>query len=482
MNKNYLTQVVALFMITIGILLALSTIPPTHIDFTTRQVDLLSSLRNKSIDSTYIDETELPDSLLVECDSTTQELPIAMVAPVNEQTDSMNFITPVVVARKEGNLALIEDYSPTQEGLKHIVEAITMHDQLHRPIRIGVLGDSFIEADILTQNIRQLLQDRYGGCGVGYMAMHSDFPGFRRSIQQTDKGWSTHNVSSNEQMEYFSLPLQLHRPDGNGEAYTKLKGVTRLRHIEHWEVTKVGFIALDSATITIKTDSTSHTYEIAPDEVAQFITLAEPTHSVEVRCSNPNVAFWGCWLDGRDGIAVDNISIRGYSGTTLAGLPIIHVQKLVEKIPYDLIILQYGLNRMTPSITDYSYYTKQLIEAIEHLRKAAPHSDILIAGIGDRCQNEDGTLQTMQAVYGILKAQRNAAIATQSLFWDCCEAMKSLGGMPTFVENKWANKDYTHINHAGGQPLAEEFVKAFVQAIEKQSSASTHPSDTTSHE
>jgi hypothetical protein len=85
----------------------------------------------------------------------------------------------------------------------------------------------------------------------------------------------------------------------------------------------------------------------------------------------------------------------------------------------------------------------------------------------------------MPAIYGMRKAQRNAAIEAQCLFWDCCEAMKHIGGMPTFVDNKWASKDYTHINHQGGAPLAEEFVKAINHALNNRPQAvTTQPNDT----
>ena len=219
------------------------------------------------------------------------------------------------------------------------------------------------------------------------------------------------------------------------------------------------------AATTTKTDSAQHTYNVTADEKAQFIVVPEPTHSLEVRCGNPNIAFWGAWLDGAKGIAVDNFAMRSYSGTSLTSIPVERMKQLNEGIPYDLILIQYGLNRMIKSVSDYSDYSKKLVEIVAHLREAFPNTDIMIVGISDRTQNTKGTQQTMKAVYGLRKAQREAAIEAQCHFWDCCEAMKTLGGMPAFVEKKWANKDYTHISHAGGKPLAEEFIKALKYAL-----------------
>ena len=476
MNKNYLTQVVWLVVLTIGMLGVLSFIPPIDTFFTTKQIDIFSDLRAKN-DSYIVEDDSLaytPDTVATTLPSTTMlsdSTPSLPDSVVRQQVINS-------VKRKEGDITLIEDYTTTQEGMQHFLSAIDNRHHLQRPVRVAFLGDSFIEADIFTQNIRMLLQDLFGGCGVGYMAMHSDFPGFRRSITQVDKGWHTTNVITNDaEYKLLSLPLQYHQAEG--EAYTRLKGVNKLRHIDSWDVSTIGFIAQDSAVITLKTDSSSYTYNIEGKNEAQFISINEHTSSIEIRCNNNHVALWGSWLDGNSGIAVDNISMRGYSGTSLQMISTTRLQELSKAIPYDLIVLQYGLNRMTPSITDYSPYTQQLVDAVTHLRKALPHTDILIMGIGDRCQTDNGEIKTMPAIYGMRKAQRNAAIEAQCLFWDCYEAMKQIGGMATFVDNKWASKDYTHISHQGGAPLAEEFVKAINHALNNRPQAlTTQPNDT----
>lgn len=467
MNKNYLSQVVWLVILTVGILLFLSTLPPFDINFTTKQIDILSDLRVNNNKHAEVVAEEIADTVLLQ-DSTE-------ITPDTIDSDSkLSTLQIAQIKHKAGDTTLIEDYSTTGNGIEHLAQAIENRNNINRPVRIAFLGDSFIEADIFTQNLRQALQDLYGGCGVGYMAMHSDFPGFRRSITQSDKGWTTHSVVKDSRYDLTSLPLQLHIPSEKG-ASTRYKGVNKLQHLDKWDVSKLIFVAQDSTRLTLKTDSTLHTYDIAASEAAQCITLDETTYSLEVKCNNSKIAMWGCWLDARQGIAVDNISMRGYSGTTFSEISIERLRELNEITPYDMIVLQYGLNRMTTSITNYEVYTTQLISAIEHLREAFPNTSILIMGIGDRCQNEDGEIQTLPAVYGMRKAQRNAAIESGCLFWDTCEAMKSLGGMPTFVENKWGNKDYTHINHTGGRPLAEEFVKALKYALENNNKTLQQP-------
>ena len=44
---------------------------------------------------------------------------------------------------------------------------------MKRPVRIAYFGDSFIEADIFTADLRERFQSEFGGCGVGYVPITS---------------------------------------------------------------------------------------------------------------------------------------------------------------------------------------------------------------------------------------------------------------------------------------------------------------------
>lgn len=180
MNKNYLSQVVWLVVLTIGILLFMSTIQPININFTIKQIDILSDLRSHNTD-------QYDDSISVATDVLTDTASIAITAIDSTTLISdttlleNNILTTQQIAqvrRKEGDITLIEDYSIEQNGIDKLIEAIENRNNIGRPVRVAFLGDSFIEADIFTQNVRQALQDMYGGCGVGYMPMHSDFRDF----------------------------------------------------------------------------------------------------------------------------------------------------------------------------------------------------------------------------------------------------------------------------------------------------------------
>lgn len=57
-------------------------------------------------------------------------------------------------------------------------------------IRIAYFGDSMIEGDLLTQTLRKLLQQEYGGYGVGYLPISSNVAGFRQTATTSASGWN----------------------------------------------------------------------------------------------------------------------------------------------------------------------------------------------------------------------------------------------------------------------------------------------------
>ena len=50
-----------------------------------------------------------------------------------------------------------------------LLDSLSRHKSIGRPVRVAYYGDSFIEGDILVSDLRELMQARYGGYGVGWI-------------------------------------------------------------------------------------------------------------------------------------------------------------------------------------------------------------------------------------------------------------------------------------------------------------------------
>ena len=94
--------------------------------------------------------------------------------------------------------------------------------------------------------------------------------------------------------------------------------------------------------------------------------------------------FYGMAMDGTQGIIVDNFSLRGSSGLSLRTIPASIIKEFNDQRPYDLVILQYGLNVATQRGYNYDNYQKGLLTAIEHLKECFPQAGFLLLSVGDR--------------------------------------------------------------------------------------------------
>ena len=119
-----------------------------------------------------------------------------------------------------------------------------------KQVRIAVAGDSFIEGDILTQDLRELFQNRYGGSGVGFMSMHTDFPGFRKTVRQTDKGWTMRDIRTMRGSDTIRA-LSGDYAISNGKASTTFKGVDRSEHTSQWTRSSAMFIAPNGGSVLL---------------------------------------------------------------------------------------------------------------------------------------------------------------------------------------------------------------------------------------
>ena len=131
--------------------------------------------------------------------------------------------------------------------------------------------------------------------------------------------------------------------------------------------------------------------------------------------------------------------------------------------PYDLVILQYGLNVASDSVLSYGWYGRQMEESIKQVRRCFPTADVLLLSVSDRSRQIGGKFETMPAVLALLHAQRQTARRMGIPFWNLFGAMGGENSMVKFVEKNWASKDYTHLGFPGGKALADSLFNALMR-------------------
>ena len=197
--KNYLKYSLGLTLFILAALIAMHWLPVITIDgHTMRRVDLLSDVR-----------TPEPEEAEIEADS---------LPPVPE-------VKPAFVDTCRTGMTCIEDYSDsTLRGMTPFYRALDEIPVKKRLVRIAVFGDSFIEADIFTADLREMLQKRFGGCGVGFVTITSMTSGYRPTVRHSFGGWSSHAVTDSVYFDRKKQGLSGHYFIPNNNAYVELRG------------------------------------------------------------------------------------------------------------------------------------------------------------------------------------------------------------------------------------------------------------------
>lgn len=454
----------------IALLAVIGFIPPQRVgSVTLRRANILSDLvtfddahhdERAEAETPLFDEEEFHIDLAevaerIEADTAPHAAQIAFEWSVPHECAPREETGPDSVRRSPA-LIPIEDFS--DDGCIRAFCDTLLHAP--RPVRIAVLGDSFIEGDILTADLREQLQLHYGGGGAGFAPMASPLTAFRRTVKTASKGWTAHNI-----MQYKRTPEALRDKfyvsgwvcQASDGASTRWESTDYRERLDACTAAHVLFLSpADSRVEVILNDSLHREFAIEGDAAVRRITVDAPSiRSLEFRVAEGAEGFvgYGALLEGR-GVTVDNYSVRSNNGQAMFRTnPAINAQ-IDALTGYDLVILQYGLNIMQQGVHAYSGYGAQIEKMIAYVRRCFPRAAVLVLGVSDRSVKGDAGFEPMDAIPHMLDCQREAARNTGAAFWPTCEAMRSWGGMEAFVRNGWAGKDYTHINYAGGQRVA----------------------------
>ena len=355
----------------------------------------------------------------------------------------------------------IEDFTADHTGLHRFFEALDNIDKLNRPVRIAFVGDSFIEGDILVADFRAMMQAHYGGRGVGFLPITSVVAQYRPTIKQSADGWKSYSIIKERNRKYVISGVHF-EPSSNNASF-KFQTVDFRPGLEEVSSMKVIYSKNEDTDLVLKDDDQTYTFNLPPsDRVTQFEMTGRFTNGTLQFKNAKGLRAYGIALEDNQGICVDNFALRGNSGIIMSALDSESCRELQQIRPYDLIILQYGLNVASDSVRDYSWYRNQMIPVVTHVQECFPGADVLILGISDRSRNIGGSFSTMPAVLSLLRAQRQIAQSTEVTFWSIFAAMGGENGMVKYVNSNWASKDYTHLNFNGGREIAKVFFDAIM--------------------
>ncbi len=467
MRYDYLKDALKVLCAVIVILLGVALVPDFNIKY--KHFSILSDVVDNPADEEEMSSIEsLERDLLavttdsLKLDSIPNNKPVPVVVP------------EVPFTSKEGVIAF-EDFSANKQMLYPFYQAL-LRETDKRPVRIGVLGDSFIEADIMTADLRKHFQAHYGGMGVGFIPIASPVTNSRNAIIQDASGWTIQSMVKFKNADWSKFTLA-------GFYYIPSENATvTLKCTEEDSMPQLSLVFLNTKHTKIKVsingDAPVEYLPEASDEV-QFLNLTKGSmQSLKITFSNVDgFTGLGFYRNSETGVFVDNFSVRGSSGAVLTTISQDLTKQLTKHVQYDLLIVEYGLNVMVAEKSTYTSYRKMMISAIQHLKECYPDTPIILMSVGDRGnKNNDGTVSTHPGVQPMIDAQRDIAQKSGVVFWNTFNAMGGENSMVNFVRHKppMASSDYIHIRHLGGSKIAEELFESLMNEKNRFAPATAH--------
>lgn len=447
MNNNINKSLILLLMVIV--MLAVISLLPTFTVFgvEVKKVDLLADVK------TEVTETESEPK---------ESAPVAQVKKKQEAKKAE-------LKCPEGKTC-IEDYSESKkEGMAYFYKALDRSKKKGNYVRVAMFGDSFIEGDIFSADLRELLQQKYGGSGVGFVSMTSAVSGFRRTVRHSFNGWSSFLQQKDKGFAKEDQGIDGKYFKATSSAYVELRGQSKHgKFLDACQVSSIYFTpkAEFNLIATVNKDDRQE-FDVEQTNKLQVLTVkGDNITSVKWSVSSDNPStFYGVTMEGESGVVLDNFSSRGSTGLSLSTIPVEKLKQFNKVRPYDLIILEYGLNVVEKKRTNYTSYANGLRKTIKNLKQAFPKAAILLLSVADRdYKGSEGKIVTMPGVYHLVESQQQLAIEEKIAFWNMFEAMGGEGSMLKLNKSKpsMANKDYTHINFAGGKFMGELLFEALM--------------------
>lgn len=350
-------------------------------------------------------------------------------------------------------------------------------------VHIVHYGDSQLEGDRITATFREAIQSLFGGSGPGMVPPLADIPSFV---------FNGHSIGNLARHRIFG-PAEEHASnnkygplaqvtDLNGSATFSFKKSLHLKNFPNaGKFQKVRLLAskanlktklIYKATVidTLLSDSvpeyrpriqkflaTDPKIETFPNLSVYTWDLLHETESITLTVSG-RASLYTIALDGASGVGVDNVAMRGSSGTVFTKMDNDLLGASLKAINAKLILMEYGGN-LVPSVTraNLGWVEKTLERQIQALQKAVPDADILFIGPADMSKKINGKWTSYPNLEMTVEKIREVALKNGCAYWDMYRVMGGKNAMISWVKEKppLGGPDYIHFTRAGASRIGE---------------------------
>jgi lysophospholipase L1-like esterase len=362
----------------------------------------------------------------------------------------------------------------TKSALANFFNSLSTLSNEPKSIRILHYGDSQIEGDRISDYLRLKLQAQFGGEGPGLISFmpvapsvinkltwstgwdrYTIFTGKDKRVKHNNFGALAHITRFSkyeviaDTTNYKSAWVKVITSKNGGPkaaAFNKLKlyygGSQTKTHIELYEN---GSLNNSDSLLA------GGNFNIKEFNLNQAALI----HEFKFK-GKDSPDFYGLSLEGGKGVMVDNMGLRGSSGTFFNQINFGQLKQFYDHLNTKLIILQFGGNALpyitTPEQTvQFANYLKSQILTI---KKLAPQASILVIGPADMSVKVGTEYETHPQLENLRDAIKKAAFETNCAFFDMYSCMGGKNSMVAWVDLGIGAKDYIHFSSGGARKIA----------------------------
>ncbi len=485
MEKNKINQPLKIITLTIVFALFLSLLPNdlSLFGIKLKHVDILSDLKvtsnqagtEEKSDTEYQNYLKEYEQMLKQSKDTTSK--------ETEKKESMvNFKNNVLAAGFFNFSSLFNPNGYSSRGPKTKLQKIVgnlnemqkFFNALDRSktaiVRIAHFGDSGIEGDLISADIREMLQKKYGGKGVGWLSMRREDITFRISTKQSfSDNWQMYSIYTNNPHDYsFGISGEIFIP--KGACWSLFEATRFYPHSAPYKLARIFYSNAKSGEINYQFGNKKRgtiRLKRGADIQEAVVKSKRPVRKFRVNIpAGTNSYFYGVSLENGNGVYLDNFPLRGNSGVDIKEIPVRTLKDFGKYLNYKLIILEFGLNALPMIKRNYDWYVREMVSVIKHLKEAFPNASILMIGTQDKSIRINGKFVTDPTIFKLLKAQLEIIKKANVAYWNLFEAMGGINSMHTWVTNNppLASQDHIHFNLQGGKKVAQLFVESLLES------------------
>ncbi|MDR1973740.1 MAG: GDSL-type esterase/lipase family protein [Bacteroidales bacterium] len=357
------------------------------------------------------------------------------------------------------------------------------------PILMRILhyGDSQIENDRITSSFRSLMQEAFGGNGHGVLPLfQSDYKGYFDI--KISSNWSVMSMRSNMRRGNYGLCNSYLYPPAINAIITQKnvdmgtvaisrisagKGLflEALLHEDVWvekdfRVTAQKGTTTQNLTQSVKSENSfglQHIVWKLPDSITAINTSMS-------FLKNRNI--YALSINGKTGIVVDNLAIRGSLGDIFLKNNRRFLMDNYALMNVRLVVYEFGINALPQdgrpaTEKDFEFYEKMLQQELGYLRITAPDVPVIVIGISDRSYKNGLSWRTNPSVYYVREIQRKVALENGCVFWDLFNAMGGENSMQEWASVKLGGKDFVHFTDKGAELVGKMLYKALIDDYRK---------------